>query len=526
MIGEDAEYLAQVTNPCKQAYAERCGADFGIITTHPKDGSPGWGKLALYDCLGDKYDRVLFLDCDTLVRPDTPNLFECVPYEKAALMNEGRWFQQERAQAMREGCQLYGINTLQWGGQYYNTGVMLLSRVHRDILRQPAEIKDHFYEQTWLNLQIALQRVDVKEPRFEYNFLPSLSERTGLPMASAYIPHMAGYGMLASRAGAKHILSSWEQTAPDYNYKRRVWIEASGGLGDVIDAEPAVRYMLERIYTPDNSEVRLTTPWPRVFEGYDIPIGLHLVNPFGEETCYKAVTKPPDGDPSWGLLTHVTSNATDFASMHLLHQQLPLSIKTPRLKVLPQDEAEVAALCKGFDLRRAVLIHPGRTWASRTFPQEWWQAVVDGIAAEAPVALFGRTGEIHGVQPVDTPQNGLDLRDRTSMGAMFELIRRAPVLVSNDSSPVHVAGAFNTHIVLIPTCRHPDLVLPVRNGSPYYRAKALYKRLVADDLEMQPCEYYGTHANGAPPRPWDEYLPDTGDVIAAALAALPKGKKT
>jgi hypothetical protein len=177
----------------------------------------------------------------------------------------------------------------------------------------------------------------------------------------------------------------------------------------------------------------------------------------------------------------------------------------------------VDALAGEFDMRKAVLIHPGRSWDSRTFPLEWWQEIIDGIAAEAPVVLMGLQGGIHGVLPVECPGNGLDLRDRTSMGAMFELVRRCPCLLTNDSSPVHVAGAFDNWIVLIPSARLPDFVLPVRREKhPYWRADALYKRLTIEDVECSPVDYYGTHANGFN-GDWKDYLPETADVIAAAL---------
>ena len=63
------------------------------------------------------------------------------------------------------------------------------------------------------------------------------------------------------------------------------------------------------------------------------------------------------------------------------------------------------------------------------------------------------------------------------------LIGMAQILITNDSAPVHIAGAYDNWIILISTIKHPDHVLPWRNGNKYYKAKALYKKLTVDILD-------------------------------------------
>jgi ADP-heptose:LPS heptosyltransferase len=243
-------------------------------------------------------------------------------------------------------------------------------------------------------------------------------------------------------------------------------------------------------------------------------------SPWGDVPCFKMMavdetltTRRP--------ITHVASNACDFASINMLNLQLPASDRQIRLSIFDADRQEIDELAEDFPLESAALIHAGRTWASRTFPVEWWQSIVDKVAAKMPVVLMGKQGEIHGVLPVEAGKNVLDLRDRTTMGGMFELIRWCPVLLTNDSSPVHVAGAFDNSIVLIPSARHPDLVLPWRglpHPAPYYKAVALFKKLTIDEVDRSPCNPVGSHADGPPKGDWSEYLPEVSDVVKAVLS--------
>ena len=104
---------------------------------------------------------------------------------------------------------------------------------------------------------------------------------------------------------------------------------------------------------------------------------------------------------------------------------------------------------------------------------------------------------------------------------LFELlamIEKTPVLVTNDSSPVHLAGAFDRQIVLIPTCKHPDNLLPFRKGRQDYKARAVCGRILEADmplkpmtLEWSPVEFKGDVR---------DYIPEPERVIEAAHSAF------
>ena len=519
VIGEEAEYLAAATLPSKEAYAERIGADLKVIRERTGMWHPSWEKLRLYELLGRDYDRAIYLDNDCLVRPDCPDLFEIVPESAFGAFNEGQCI--ERTGAMQKGFQDYGCPGLQkyWDGCYFNAGVMVVSRRHRQLFAAPAVRHDNFIEQTFLNIGIIHHRLDTYDIGHEFNFMGSLVPLTGLPIEAGYIAHLAGNPAQAARHIAESILVNWERAEPHYQFRRHIWLDVGGGLGDVIDAEPVLRYLKEQVFP--GASVRVTTRWPRPLMGHaDVPVEWGDDNPFDGSYALKLMTKPPASDAVWHTLTQVASQGTDWASISALRRQLPLKDREIRLTVFEADEQEIADISGDWPLDASVLVHPGRTWASRTFPEDWWQAIIDRIALEAPVVLCGYNREQHGVLPVTAGANVLDLRDRTSTGALFALVKSCPVLLSNDSGPVHAAGAFENAIVLIPSARHPDLVLPWRHGSPYWKAAALYKKLTIDEVIGKPCLCRPASATALPEGSWAEYLPEQEQVIAQVLTFL------
>jgi len=128
------------------------------------------------------------------------------------------------------------------------------------------------------------------------------------------------------------------------------------------------------------------------------------------------------------------------------------------------------------------------------------------------VCLICKNDGNRGTADVICPSNGIDTRDLLSLGELIALVSQAPILISNDSAPIHIAGAFNNWIVLLPSCKHPDHVLPYRNGSPYHKAKALYKLLTIDECDSRPTTMYETSADSIN-RGWYDYLMPAKNVV-------------
>jgi hypothetical protein len=322
-------------------------------------------------------------------------------------------------------------------------------------------------------------------------------------------------------------IQRWINETPFTEYKKHVYINVSGGLGDQLAAEPAVRFLKEELYPHD--DVVVATHWPRIMAhltGLGVTVCEQGRANLREDTpYYLASTLPGPETLQWRIVSHLLCHTVDYTAMALMHRTLPVERRTPKFEVWPTDRETLAKVLGGVDPKSLTVVHPGKHWNSKTFPVDWWQAVLDGLAEQGrTVAIIGKE------QPGDPPdfkagargtvevvcrEGMLDLRDKLDLGPLAALLEQAPTLISNDSAPIHLAGSFDNEIILIPSCKHPDHILPYRHGSVHYKAKAVYKRLVIDDIEARPTQAYETSAD-KPDIDWAAYLPDPAVVFSHA----------
>ncbi len=509
--GERIEAIWENVKPSFEAYADKVDADLIVL----KQGqgnfpSPHWWKLAIYEFLKKDYKRLIYMDADIIIRPDCPNLFEVVPENEMALFNEGRFT--PRSICIYEAQVKYGnFKTKYDGMSYYNTGVMVISREHRHIFKpvnEPINLRWAFGEQTYLNYRILNTGVKVHELDCKFNRLSIMNKWLGVSRLDSYIVHYAGeYDTKMVVSTIEKDLKSWEEKAPEYHYPPCVFLNIGGGLGDQVDCEPAIRYLSEKVY-PD-AEITVLTIYPELFS--------HLrVNVFKEtpemwrDAIYEVETHPSAYTPLRKYLSHLFCHGIDYASISMMRRILPNEHKTIKL-VIP-DEARKSVV----DYNPHVLVHPGKTWDIRTFPDEWWEEVINGLSKKLKIAIIGKSIDAdHGVTELGCPEGVIDLRNKLSLYELFAMLEKTPALVSNDSSPIHLAGAFDNHIYLITTCKHPSLLFPFRHGTQYYKTHSFYKKLLEDDYNFKP--YHIEYKITGFPVDVNDYLPEPKEVIDGVL---------
>ena len=502
--------MAAIAHPLLQVYALKYGADFMCIDRQKiSTTSIHWEKFQIYDLL-NTYDRILFIDTDIIIRDDTPDLFELVPYDCLGAFNEAPWTERSK-ELMIDTCKAYNVKLKNWNGKYYNTGVMVLSRIHKQLFKKPDLEYFSFYEQTYLNMKIAELEIKIQELDYKFNRMNCMDRVTGEDRHASYLIHYAGCpdrNLIVQIM--KDDLNKWKQANGNYKFQVHIAVEINGGMGDQVAAEPALRG-LRKVYP--EADIVIASHWPRLFEHLkdSMEVYKHGNFSFKQDTPYYIVRTLPDPDSlQWSVVSHLMCHTTDYASMALLRRQLPLSDRQIKLKVNGEIK-DVKAITGEMDLSKLILVHPGKHWDSKTFPVEYWQTIIDGLAKNHAVAIIGKEDQNRGTVPVTCPENAIDLRDRLELGGLIALISQAGVLVSNDSAPVHIAGAFDNWIVLLPSCKHPDHVLPYRkNGLQYYKALALYKKL--PEYDSRPTCIGGSSAEKIPGE-WSEYLMDPEEVI-------------
>jgi lipopolysaccharide biosynthesis glycosyltransferase len=188
--GADYLEIAALTNPLIAAYARRLNADF--IALHESTVTPpAFEKFRLYDFLG-VYERIIYLDSDLIVNDHCPDLFAAVPPTSL-----GAWLASQHTSVFDQviAKAQSALGNIDWAGDYFNSGVMVLSRAHRDVFRKPYNYCDIFKEQTLLNYRVQKARIPVFDIGWRANHTRRV-ERSAERLDS-YIIHYAGLGHVA-----------------------------------------------------------------------------------------------------------------------------------------------------------------------------------------------------------------------------------------------------------------------------------------------------------------------------------------
>ena len=97
---------------------------------------------------------------------------------------------------------------------------------------------------------------------------------------------------------------------------------------------------------------------------------------------------------------------------------------------------------------RIVVLAPGSVWGTKRWP--YYAELAAMLAGEARIAVVGGADDaVHAAAIRATVPNAIDAVGQLSLLASAELIRRATVIVTNDSSPLHLASAMGTPTVAI-----------------------------------------------------------------------------
>lgn len=231
----------------------------------------------------------------------------------------------------------------------------------------------------------------------------------------------------------------------------KVLFYVEGGLGDQVCAEPTMRYAV--LNFPE-IEFSIYSAYSELFE--------HLK--------FKNVFRPSDKvfeDQFLVIRTYANGfanewfnanmmNGVDFASVSALRMQLPPEYKRLQLSIR-KPAPDLEKLMK-YD---SIVIHPGKTWESRTFPGEWWMDVVEmALSVNRPVIILGNQTvdmEIH--------KSAIDLRGKLNLNDYAWFCANAHKVVTNDTSALHLAAAGKPTIAFGATVRAPWHLYHYRYGT-------------------------------------------------------------
>jgi lipopolysaccharide heptosyltransferase II len=120
--------------------------------------------------------------------------------------------------------------------------------------------------------------------------------------------------------------------------------------------------------------------------------------------------------------------------------------------------SRLAAL--GIDTTRPwVVLHPGASAASRRYPPQHWRALAQLLTTrlQCPLLLTGSEQETALIDKISVGVPGAhSLAGQLDLGKLAALIALSPLLISNNTGPVHIAAAVGTPVVDLYALTNPQ----------------------------------------------------------------------
>lgn len=244
-----------------------------------------------------------------------------------------------------------------------------------------------------------------------------------------------------------------------------------GGIGDQICAEPTIRYAIKNF---KQEKISLLSKYSELYSHlkFDHIYSSEQEVPWSNYLHLR--TAVPSEDFTAEFFSHMLTNCIDFPAICALRMQLP----TPQDKqiLLTGKEPSGSAADELNRLSKPpILVHPGKHWATKTFPKEWWDEVLYWLRTETTPVIIGGTISDRTTVDVDT-DNCIDMRGKLSVQETVWLCQHAAVLLTNDSSPLHMAASDDAKDVssmpwigFIATAKRPEYIMHWRAGHFGYR---------------------------------------------------------
>lgn len=193
---------SELTHPLIRKYAHKCHADF-ICVRKSEYEDIAWEKIATpHKLFKWGYDRVLHIDTDMLVRPDTPDLFKLYPDSEFVCLNENKFMENNPACIDTNGYTIHANWYKSYAENYHgieyqpaytlNTGLFLFDKNAVDKIPLTTTTPKHaHYEQPYLTMILQKNNVKYSDHPLEFNHIDNSAEFAD-KLSKSYIPHFSG----------------------------------------------------------------------------------------------------------------------------------------------------------------------------------------------------------------------------------------------------------------------------------------------------------------------------------------------
>lgn len=264
--------------------------------------------------------------------------------------------------------------------------------------------------------------------------------------------------------------------------EKNILIRTMGGIGDYITAEPAIRYAINKF---EGSNISVATECPDLFGHLKLAKLYDLMRETPKWEDYLVFKSLWDPEHLHGeFVAQMLVQCVDYSSISMWRCQLPVA---DRSIVLIPSEKDNDLAKELINPETDIVVHAGRSWPSKTFPESWWNDVIAEIIRLGfrPVLIGFDFATDRGAVSVNA-EGCLDLRNKCSRMQTVAILQRTRVFLTNDSAPLHMAASGDAWIGLVSTAKHPDFVTHWRNGQWGWRMKSMGRGSLWDVCNLCP----------------------------------------
>lgn len=276
------------------------------------------------------------------------------------------------------------------------------------------------------------------------------------------------------------------------------------GIGDIISAIPTIR-LLHKLH---KQKILVFTHNTEILKNYPY-IDVRDIN----ENEINEIKN----NNNWILLNtfdtsldiHARMDIRQFHASKLGIQLLPEEMN---IEFYPDEYTTIKNLPKNY-----VVIHPVKTWPSRSWEEHRWQKFIDIMYSyNIPVVAVGKKSSEVGSFNTQKPtlnvdiKNGLNLMNKLSLHQTWHVLNNSTIVVTMDSGILHLAGTTDTAIIQLGSSIDPRFRAPYRNNKQDYKYKyisGMCKLLCASDMNYY--VKYNGEFNKAAPLPFCLEVPES-----------------
>lgn len=134
--------------------------------------------------------------------------------------------------------------------------------------------------------------------------------------------------------------------------------------------------------------------------------------------------------------------------------------------------------------KNIVVVAPGSKWFTKRWPLEYFNVIIKELETQKDVTVVIIGGKEEQFLNIPSTKNSIDLRGRTSLLEVAEVINRAKVLLTNDSSPIHMGSAF-------PNVKILAIFGPTVESLGFFPWSKNSKVFQVEELSCRPCSMHG-----------------------------------